>query len=97
MDNELRTFISVGLSTEVAKDLSSLHESLSLYRPEVLASVKDNLRTMIEDRQLTLREFSMINDLDFDTEDDLYAYLQKAYEYLFEDAPNPPTPPWLEE
>jgi hypothetical protein len=97
MDDELSVFIQVGLSSDGAADLASVRRSLSLYRAEVLASIKENFKTLIEGRQLTLREFSMINDLDFDTEDDLYTYLEKAYEYLFEDAANPPTPPWLEE
>lgn len=97
MDDKLRDFITVGLGSDGAKDLSSVRHSFPLYRPEVLASIKENFKALIEERQLTLREFSMINDLDFDTEDDLYAFLQRAYEYLFEDASNPPTPPWLEE
>ncbi|WP_152365676.1 hypothetical protein [Microlunatus speluncae] len=62
---------------------------------EAYATLRDHFRELLDTRSLTLRGWGLINDLDFDDEDALYAYLQAAYQYLFEGAESPPPAPWL--
>ena len=94
MDQALETFLSVALSADGAVDLESTRRGLPRRGPERLNELRGNFRDLIEHRRLSVREWSMINDLDFDDEDALYTYLGAAYEYLFEGAETPPDPPW---
>lgn len=96
MDRALESLLSVALSADGAVDLASTRKSLPRRGPEKLAALRDNFRELLEKRSLTLREWLLINDMDFDDEDAMYAYLQAAYDYLFEGAETPPPPPWLE-
>lgn len=94
MDKALLSFLSVALSSDGAVDLESTRKGLPRRGPERLNELRESLHDLIEHRRLSLREWSLINDLDFDDEDALYAYLGEAYDYLFEGAETPPQPPW---
>ncbi len=94
MDQHLQTFIQVGLSADGAVALHETRDGFKHEPAESVAAVREGLRDLIEQRRLSLGEWSMINDLDFDDEDALYAYLRAAYDYLFEGAETPPAPPW---
>jgi hypothetical protein len=49
------------------------------FRDEVEAGLSELLRT----RELTIREYVDMTGVDFDSEGELYDYLQKVYNYLF--------------
>lgn len=94
MNQHLQTFIRVGLSADGAAALHETRDGFKHEPTERVAELRESLHDLIEHRRLSLREWSMINDMDFDDEDALYAYLREAYGYLFEGAETPPAPPW---
>lgn len=94
MDQNLKTLIRVAVSADGAAALHETRDGFKHEPAEKVAELREGLHDLIEHRRLSLREWSMINDLDFDDEDGLYAYLGGAYDYLFEGAETPPAPPW---
>lgn len=56
---------------------------------------RDGFAELIHSRSLSLTEWEDLTQgvLDFPNEDDMYAYLKKAYDYFFGDAVELPPPP----
>ncbi|WP_030262774.1 hypothetical protein [Streptomyces sp. NRRL B-24484] len=77
-------------------------ETAYAYMPVVLANVKraswaDGLRKMfdyvLEKRPLSHGEYCDLTSVDFESDDELYAYLRKVYDYLFLGSGEVPVPP----
>lgn len=94
MHEDLDTFIRVGFSADSVGQLEGLRDGLALRNAEDLAVLREGFRELVEQRTLSLREFAMMCDLDFETEDEQYAYLSAVYQYMFEGAETPPEPPY---
>jgi hypothetical protein len=79
----MRTFISIALNINgAAPDPPAIKGSLrgsSVHRAEVEAGLRQILAT----RELTTLDWIKMTHVDFDSEDELYSYLQKMYDYLF--------------
>ncbi|MFC7623474.1 hypothetical protein [Microlunatus sp. GCM10028923] len=95
MDPSLKSFVSIAFSAEVAGSLEDVRRGLPRRGEAALLKLRADFRDLVDNRRLTLREFCMMSDLDFDTEVELYSYLHAAYDYLFENAETPPDPPWF--
>jgi hypothetical protein len=47
------------------------------------AETKEGLRELVRTRELTTLDWLNMTDVEFQSEDELYDYLQKMYDYLF--------------
>jgi hypothetical protein len=83
LDERMRGFISATLNIEGAAPYpSAIKDSLrgnSAIRAQIEAGLQDLLKT----RELTTLDWIKMTYVDFASEDDLYSYLQKLYDYLF--------------
>ena len=52
-------------------------------------SFKEDFQRVIRDRLITMKEHARLTDIDFETDDELFAYLQKIFDYLYKDGPYP--------
>ncbi|WP_431678108.1 hypothetical protein [Kitasatospora sp. KL5] len=77
-------------------------ETAYAYMPVVLANVRrsdwaDDLRQMfdfvLQERPLSHGGYCDMTFIDFESDDELYAYLRKVYDYLFLDSGEVPVPP----
>ena len=50
---------------------------------------KGDFATIIEQRLFSLEEVNEATELEFETEDILYAFLQEIFDYLYNDGPFP--------
>ena len=84
-------YIRVALAVDGADDPAGLkHATLaSSTRDEVDAGLRELLAT----RELSTLDWMRMNYVAFDSEDDLYRYLQKVYDYIFRDAEEAPELP----
>jgi hypothetical protein len=57
------------------------------------SDVEAGLRELLQTRELTAADWVKMTDVEFDSDDDLYRYLQKLYDYLFSGAEDPPQIP----
>lgn len=55
--------------------------------------VETGLRELLQTRELTTREYFEMTGIDFASEDALYSYLGRMYEYLFRGSEEPPEIP----
>ncbi|WP_037306593.1 hypothetical protein [Ruegeria halocynthiae] len=51
--------------------------------------LKRNFRHVLISRQLSVLDYEEKVDIEFGSDDELYAYLQRLYAYLFQDGPFP--------
>jgi hypothetical protein len=85
-------YIRVALSADGGADDPPALKEITLEsstRHEVEAGLRELLRT----RELTALDWENLNYVAFDSEDDLYRYLQKVYDYIFRDAEEAPELP----
>jgi hypothetical protein len=96
LSQKLTDFISVALSVDGgAADPASLKGAWRSGPNPARDEVEDGLRELLRTRELTVREYADMTQVDFDNEEELYDYLQKMYNYLFrgsEEAPMIPYP-----
>lgn len=52
-------------------------------------SFKEDFQRVIRDRLITMEEHARLTDIDFETDDELFEYLQKIFDYLYKDGPYP--------
>ncbi|MFG2894561.1 hypothetical protein [Streptomyces sp. NPDC048248] len=94
MNRELEKFIKVYLDYEQAYDTSgTLRPTLHAFKPEYVERVREGLETVLRDRQLSTSDYETITDIEFDSEEALYSYLQEIFRYLFENRKEQPMPP----
>jgi hypothetical protein len=83
LSDKISGFISATLNIDgAAPDPPAIKDSLrgsSTGRAEVEAGLREILRT----RELTTLDWIKMTHVDFDSEEELYSYLQKMYDYLF--------------
>jgi hypothetical protein len=93
LTEKMENFISVTLSVDgAAPDPPAIKDSMrgsSKGRAEVEAGLRELLRT----RELTTLDWVKMTHVEFDAEEELYAYLQKMYDYLFRGAEELPEIP----
>jgi hypothetical protein len=80
----MKDFINVALSIDgpapyPSSIKNSLHNGSELHR----AAVRKELQELLETHELTTLDWLNMTDVEFDSEDGLYRYLQKLYDYLF--------------
>ncbi|MET9506720.1 hypothetical protein ABZY42_34300 [Streptomyces sp. NPDC006622] len=94
MNAETEVFIRIYLNLEQAHDIRGhLRPTLYAFRDSYVARVREGLSAILVSRELSPGDYESLTDVEFVTEDDLYAYLGKLYAYLFEDARQQPLPP----
>ncbi|MFZ3561655.1 MULTISPECIES: hypothetical protein [unclassified Streptomyces] len=94
MNRELETFIRTYLDYEQADDTSgSLRPTLHMFRPEYVAAVREGLKSVLADGELSTADYERITDIEFASHEALHAYLRELYEYLFETGQRQPSPP----
>ncbi len=91
MNEETRTFISTYLYCEVAND--DYRSTIAAFNEDWSAAVKRGLAEVIATRELDVAAYDGLTDFEFDSEDELYAYLTKVYAFLFEGAQEEPSLP----
>lgn len=50
---------------------------------------KQDFKRVIDDRLITMDEHIRLTEVDFDTDDELFAYLQRIYDHVYNDGPYP--------
>ncbi|GAA2608307.1 hypothetical protein SMC26_29105 [Actinomadura fulvescens] len=90
MNEQLQKFIEVGLHVEQANDLESMKEVLEAGSADYAAAVKAGMQELLAERPFSVGDWFSRTYVSFDDEDELYSYLQDAYDYLFEGKGEPP-------
>ncbi|CAL9524986.1 hypothetical protein [Streptomyces sp. enrichment culture] len=94
IDDDLQVFLGGAFSAEVVDRLDHIRDGLGKRSPERQESLRRSFRQLIEERLLDLRSWAQLTDIDFDSMDELYDYLQGCYAYLFEGADSFPEAPY---
>lgn len=92
-DPYLLTFLSGAFSAELIDRLDYMRPGLDQLPGERLASLQQSFHDLIVQRSMDLLTWVRATDLDFETEGEMYEYLQGCYEYLFEGAESFPDAP----
>ncbi|MGW2341422.1 hypothetical protein [Streptomyces sp. NPDC001661] len=94
MNRELEKFIKVYLDYDQAYDTSgTLRPTLYAFKPEYVERVREGLVTVLRDHPLSTADYERITDIEFESDEALYSYLQEMYRYLFENGTAQPMPP----
>lgn len=94
MNRELEKFIKVYLDYDQAYDTSgTLRPTLHAFKPEYVERVREGLETILRYHRLSTADYERMTDIEFESEEALYSYLQEMYRYLFEDGAAQPMPP----
>ncbi|MEU8686075.1 hypothetical protein [Streptomyces sp. NPDC048611] len=94
MNGELERFIKVYLDHEQAYDSSAtLRPTLHAFSPGYVEGVREGLKSVLSNREISTADYERITDIEFDSEEALYSYLQEMFRYLFEDGEEQPLPP----
>jgi hypothetical protein len=70
-----------------------IRETIPTFGPEHAESLKEGFDELLATRELSTGDYDGLTHVEFGSEDDLYAYLQGMYDFLFNDAETPPEPP----
>ena len=90
---ESRSFIGNYLKIEMCDDLASTRESLPRLNQPYIERVRSEFAEILRTRSISMREYGELTYINFATVDDMYGYLQRVYDYLFEGAGEEPFPP----
>ncbi|MEU5882816.1 hypothetical protein [Spirillospora sp. NPDC047279] len=90
MNDQFQKFVEVGLHVEQVNDLESMKEVLEAGSADYAAAVKKGMQELIAKRSLSVDDWFHQTYVSFDDEDELYSYLQAAYDYLFGSRSEPP-------
>ncbi|MEV6212760.1 hypothetical protein [Kitasatospora sp. NPDC051914] len=91
---ELAGFFQTYLNVEVAfHHLPRVRSTLSSFAPEWGKSIKWEFSRVLGTKELSAERFCDLTFVDFESDDELYAYLRKVYDYLFLDSGEVPVPP----
>jgi hypothetical protein len=94
VDKTLKGFIGAYLNVEVASEsLEGTRDVLKTFGADAVESLKKNFAELLATRELNALDYGYITYAEFETDEELYAYLRAVYEYLFNDAENEPEPP----
>lgn len=101
MDTKTTSFIRSAFGPAYVNEPEVLKKGLqgSLANPGPFSKTseaqRDGFAELLRTREMSLREWSDITEeiFSFSSEDDLYAFLEKAYDYFFGDATEFPYPP----
>ncbi|WP_327657683.1 hypothetical protein [Streptomyces sp. NBC_00483] len=94
MNRELESFLRTYLDHEQAFDTSgTLRPTLHAFRPEFVAAVREGLTSVLADSELSTADYERITDIEFASEEALYAYLREMFQYLFQTGEMQPLPP----
>ncbi|GGV67169.1 hypothetical protein GCM10010277_75570 [Streptomyces longisporoflavus] len=94
IDRDLQTFLGGAFSAEVVDRLDHIRDGLVRRPPERREALRSNFRSLIDERALDLRSWAQMTDIDFDSLDDLYEYLEGCYAYFFNSAATYPEAPY---
>ncbi|GHC72396.1 hypothetical protein [Streptomyces cinnamoneus] len=94
MNDNLRGFLRTYLSYEMADDTSGyLRPTLHSCNEAYVEAVRSGLRSILDDRSMSVDDYIAVTDVEFEDEKSLYRYLEDLYAYLFENAAQQPSPP----
>jgi hypothetical protein len=65
---------------------------LSGIRADVVENIRSGLRKVIDRREIGVYDYEALTDFEFRSEDEMYAYLEKVWSYVFTDSTDRP---WL--
>lgn len=88
-----RDFISITFCADVVDHLDEVRDGMAYKKAENLQALREDFLGIIENREITPLEWSVLTDVDLETEDEIYAYLEACYHYLFEGAEDFPEAP----
>jgi hypothetical protein len=84
LSRTLTDFIRIALSVDGgAADPDSIKGTWRSGPNPARDEVEAGLRELIRTRELTIRDYDEMTGVDFESEEALYEYLQKLYDYLF--------------
>jgi len=94
LSEAMTDFISIALGIDGGAPYpSSIRSSLNGGSEQHRIAVEAGLRELIKSRELTTLDWIKMTHVDFASEDELYSYLQKLYDYLFRGAEELPEIP----
>ncbi|MEU3353623.1 hypothetical protein [Streptomyces sp. NPDC037389] len=88
--NKLSTYLSYEMAAETG---GYLRPTLHSFNDAYVEAVQSGLKSILDDRNLTVNDYMAIRDIKFEGEGALYDYLGKIYDYLFGDLAEQSLPP----
>jgi len=94
VDKTLEGFIGSYLHLEVAYEgLADTRDVLKTFSGDAVESLKQNFAQLIASRELSALDYGYLTQMEFESDQALYAYLQDVYDFLFNSAQKEPEPP----
>jgi hypothetical protein len=83
VSDTMSRFIRIALSINGAAPKSADYKGLDAQRIEYRGRDQKGLHELLRTREITTLDWLRMIDVQFDSDDELYSYLQKLYDYLF--------------
>jgi hypothetical protein len=83
LSETMRNFITIGLSIDGGAPYPATLKNSWRKGSSAEAEIEEGLRELLGTRELTTLDWLNMTDVEFESEDELYSYLQKLYDYLF--------------
>ena len=83
MDNEIEAFLRGWFGEETSNDQEGLRRGILNASPDYQARLREGLEQLIDDRELTTKDFFEATWLQVDDEDEVYRLLADAYDRVF--------------
>lgn len=95
MNKTVEAFIGTYLHVEMAYAgmEQRIRETIPTFGPDYADSLKEGFEELLATRELSAGDYDGLTHVEFGSEDDLYAYLEGMYDFLFNDAETAPEPP----
>jgi hypothetical protein len=83
MDNEIEAFLRGWFGEETSNDQEGLRRAILNASPDYQAHLREGLKRLIDDRELTTKDFFEATWLQVDDEEEVYRLLADAYDRVF--------------
>jgi hypothetical protein len=94
VNKTIEDFIGTYLHIEVAyEDLGPTRDLIKALSPAYAESLRQGFVGLLESRELSAGDYDGMTHVEFETDDELYGYLQAVFEFLFQGAQASPQPP----
>lgn len=90
MNDTVEGFIGCYLHIEVAYyEMESTRATVHSFGPAYANSLKEGFEELLATRELSVGDYDGLTHVEFESDEDLYEYLQGMYDYLFNNAEPP--------
>ncbi|MCX5146509.1 MULTISPECIES: hypothetical protein [unclassified Streptomyces] len=94
MEERFERFVKTYLNLTEGYDTSGyLRPTLMGFNESFVEAVRSGFTQALADDSFGPAEYERLTDIEFSDRETLHAYLQAMYDYLFNGAPEQPTPP----